>query len=380
MPKAPPNRCDFDWQGTLRTDYGGAQLINPEKPMEPIVRALDVGFGHTKFVTGAEGGDVRCAHFPSIAYPTETDESIEPMGGRRKTVGIPIDGLIYEVGPDVHLAADVFNAKQMHERYSETPEYLALLRGALHYMKVDRIDLLVVGLPVATFKAKKRAALEKLVTGRHDLGRGRWVHVERARVVPQPQGALMYYGHVHNRVAEVRKERSLIIDPGARTFDWLVTQGMQLVEKKSHSVNRGMFDVLQAIACGIGKATGTQFREYDLIDIALRGGKNPVIFQQEYDLSKHLPLARKIAEQAVGEMLHYVGDASDIKNIILVGGGAFFFKKAIKEAFPKHRIHELKDPLYANVKGFQLAGVEYAKTLIASASGAANVGAENAGT
>jgi len=29
----------------------------------------------------------------------------------------------------------------------------------------------------------------------------------------------MYYGHVHNRVAEVRKERSLIIDPGARTFD-----------------------------------------------------------------------------------------------------------------------------------------------------------------
>lgn len=50
-------------------------------------------------------------------------------------------------------------------------------------------------------------------------------------------------------------------------------------------------------------------------------------------------------------MLHYVGDASDIKNIILVGGGAFFFKKAIKEAFPKHRIYEVKDALYANVKG-----------------------------
>ncbi len=43
------------------------------------------------------------------------------------------------------------------------------------------------------------------------------------------------------------------------------------MEKKSHSVNRGMFDVLQAIAGGISKATGTQFREYDLIDTALRG-------------------------------------------------------------------------------------------------------------
>ena len=347
--------------------------------MEPIVRALDVGFGHTKFVSGMDGSEVRCAHFPSVAYPTESDETTDPMGGRRKTVGIPIDGLIYEVGPDVHLAADIFNAKQMHDRYSETPEYLAMLRGALHYMKVERIDLLVVGLPVAAFKAKKRAALEKLVLGRHDVGRGKTVRVERARVVPQPQGALMYYGHVHNRVAEIRKERSLIIDPGARTFDWLVTQGMQLVEKKSHSVNRGMFDVLQAIASGISKATGTQFREYDLIDHALRGGKNPVIFQQEYDLSKHLPLARKIAEQAIGEMLHYVGDASDIKNIILVGGGAFFFKKAIKEAFPKHRIHELKDALYANVKGFQLAGVEYAKTLIASESGEAKVDIDSVG-
>jgi len=151
------------------------------------------------------------------------------------------------------------------------------------------------------------------------------------------------------------------------------------VEKKSHSVNRGMFDVLQAIASGISKATGTQFREYDLVDTALRGGKNPVIFQEEYDLSKHLPLARKIAEQAIGEMLHYVGDGSDIKNIILVGGGAFFFKKAIKEAFPKHRIHELKDALYANVKGFQLAGVEYAKTLIASESDEAKVGTDSVG-
>lgn len=347
--------------------------------MEPIVRALDVGFGHTKFVSGMGGGEVRCAHFPSVAYPTESDEPTDPMGGRRKTVGIPIDGLIYEVGPDVHLAADIFNAKQMHERYSETPEYLAMLRGALHYMRVDRIDLLVVGLPVAAFKARKRAALEKLVTGSHDVGRGKSVQVERVRVVPQPQGALMYYGHVHNRVAEVRRERSLIIDPGARTFDWLVTQGMQLVEKKSHSVNRGMFDVLQTIASGISKATGTQFREYDLVDTALRGGKNPVIFQQEYDLSRHLPLARKIAEQAIGEMLHYVGDGSDIKNIILVGGGAFFFRKAIKEAFPRHRIHELKDALYANVKGFQLAGVEYAKALIASEAGGAKAGALSVG-
>jgi len=257
MPKAPPKTRDFDWKGTLQADYLGVPLDALwRNAWNPSSARSNVGFGNTKFVSGVDGSEVRCTHFPSVAYPTESDETTDPMGGRRKTVGIPIDGLIYEVGPDVHLAADVFNAKQMHERYSETPDYLAMLRGALHYMKVERIDLLVVGLPVAAYKAKKRAALERLVLGKHDVGRGKTVRVERARVVPQPQGALMYYGHVHNRVAEIRKERSLIIDPGARTFDRLVTQGMQLVEKKSHSVNRGMFDVLQAIASGISKATG----------------------------------------------------------------------------------------------------------------------------
>jgi plasmid segregation protein ParM len=348
--------------------------------MDPVVRAVDIGFGNTKYVTASSqaGGQVKCAHFPSVAYATDHDAAPDPMGGRRRTVSIPIGGLTYEVGPDVHLAADVFNATQMHEHYSETPEYLALLRGALHYMRQDEIDLLIVGLPVAAFKARKRAALEKLVVGSHDLGHGRCVRVHHVRVVPQPLGALMHYGHLHNRLGELRRERNLVVDPGARTFDWLVTQGMQLVEKKSHSVNRGMFDVLAAIAGGISRATNTQFREYDLIDVSLRTGKNPVIFQKEYDLAKHLPLAFKVAEQAVGEMLHYVSDGSDINNIILVGGGALFFKEAIKKAFPRHKLLEVKDALYANVKGFQLAGVNYAPTLMASEKSADTASAASA--
>ncbi|HEY8102692.1 MAG TPA: PRTRC system protein D [Burkholderiaceae bacterium] len=326
--------------------------------MGSLVRAVDAGRGNIKFVVGDEGEEIKCMHFPSEAYPMEKERSSDGLGTRYKSVAVPISGLLYEVGPDAHLAADVFNAKVLqHDAYFETSEYLALVRGALHYMKVDHIDLLVVGLPVATFKAPKSiAALEKKMAGQHDLGKGRTVTVDKVQVLAQPTGALMYYGKIHNRLKELRGEKSLIIDPGARTFDWIVTQGMQQIEGKSHSLNRGMFDVLQKIAEGISGNTGTQFREFSLIDAALRGGKNPVVFQQEYDISGHLPMARKVPEHAVAEMQHYVGDASDIRNIIIVGGGAFFFKKAIKAAFPKHKIHELKDALYANVKGFQLAG------------------------
>jgi len=34
------------------------------------------------------------------------------------------------------MAADTFRAKQLHDEYTESPEYMALLRGALGMMKV----------------------------------------------------------------------------------------------------------------------------------------------------------------------------------------------------------------------------------------------------
>ncbi|MES2260590.1 MAG: PRTRC system protein D [Pseudomonadota bacterium] len=345
--------------------------------MEPVVRAVDVGRGNTKFITGMRNGELRCEMFPSQAHPSEAALDPEAWGARRKTVGIPTDGLVYEVGPDVHLAADVFNANVLqHDRYCETPEYLALLLGALHYMQVDRIDLLVVGLPVATYKIKSLvAALERRLTGEHELSKGRRVTVRRAKALAQPAGALMHYGLLQSKVAQLRKERSLIVDPGRRTFDWLVTQGMQQIDKRSHSVPRGMHDVLQTIIEGISRSTSSHYRDYDTVDSALRTGKKPVVFQQEYDLARHLPLARKIPEQAVAEMMHYVGDASDIRNIILVGGGAFFYRNALKAAFPNHIIHELKDPIFANVKGFQQAGMELARTLVSAENCATNNGA-----
>ncbi|WP_257626438.1 PRTRC system protein D [Janthinobacterium sp. NKUCC06_STL] len=333
--------------------------------MDPVVRAVDVGRGSTKFVAQVkEDGTPLCEMFPSQAHPSETPREHDAWGAKRKTVVVPIDGLYYEVGPDAHLAADVFTANMLqNDHYCNTPEYMALLLGAVQYMQVDHIDLLVVGLPVATFKQRRWVAmLEQKVQGEHQLNKGKCVTIARVKAVAQPSGALMYYGVAHNKVAELRKERSLIVDPGRRTFDWIVTHGMQQVEKRSHSVDRGMFDVLQSIADGISRITSSQYRDYDVIDRALRYGKKPVIFQADYDISQHLPMANKIPEQAVAEMMRYVGDAADIKNIILVGGAAFFYKKALKSAFARHTIHELKDPILANVKGFQYAGAAFVKS------------------
>ena len=332
--------------------------------MELIVRAVDVGSGNTKFVTGIAGNEIRCASFPSVAYPSSGETPHWPASERRKTVCIPVGPLFYEVGPDVGLAADTFRAKQLHDEYTESPEYMALLRGALSMMKVSHIDLLIVGLPVALFSLKK-SALEKTMAGEHQIGGGKTVTVAKAMAVAQPQGALVHYAAEHKKMATIGTEQSLVIDPGSRTFDWLVTRGMRLVQKQSHSINRGMSDVLRLLAAEISKDVGSPYRDYDTIDLALRSGKSPVIFQKPYDMGRHLPLAESVAQQAVSTMRQWIETPESLQNIILVGGGAFLFKKAVKAAFPKHRIHEVKEPMFANVRGFQLAGQNYAASAIA---------------
>ena len=306
--------------------------------------------------------------FPSIAYPSLGSRSGWSVGDRRRTLVAPVGSLFYEVGPDVALAADTFRARQLHDDYTESPEYTALLRGALAMMKLSQIDLLVVGLPVALYAGRK-AALEKAMTGLHEIGDGKSVTVARALAVAQPQGALVHYASVHGKLSEIGSERSLIIDPGSRTFDWLVSQGMRLVTKQSHSVNRGVSDVLRLLAQEISRDIGTPYRDLDAIDLALRTDKSPVIFQKPYDIKRLMPLAESVAEQAVSSMKEWLDSPHSLQNIILVGGGAFLFRRAVKSAFPRHRIHEVKEPMFANVRGFQLAGQNYAQTMLAGSAG-----------
>lgn len=335
--------------------------------MEPIVRAVDIGFGNTKYISSVSGVDVRCASFPSLAYPSARPP-VPSAGEKRRTIAIPVNGLHYEVGPDVRLAADTFRATQLHDRYTETPEYLALLRGALALMRIEAIDLLVLGLPVSALAGKK-AALEKLAVGPHDVGQGRQVLVRKALVVAQPQGALVHYAAQHGKLNVIGNEQSLIIDPGSRTFDWLVARGMRLVQKQSHSLNRGVFDVLQVIAAEIAAEIGAPYSDIDAIDQALRTGKRLMIYQRHHDLGQWLPIAQTVAQQAVSSMMQWIGADYAFQNIILVGGGAFLFEKAVKEAFPRHRIQKVKDPFYANVRGFQLAGMNYALSNAAKGGG-----------
>lgn len=150
----------------------------------------------------------------------------------------------------------------------------------------------MVGLPVASMRHPASvAALEARLTGTHDVG-GSTVTVGAVKVLAQPKGALLYLAQSQQRTKTMLLQKNLVIDPGHRTFDWIYTQSLQQIDRKSHSLPRGMFDVLKDIADAISRHAGTQYRDLEAIDAALRGGARPVVFQKEYDIGRHLALAR----------------------------------------------------------------------------------------
>lgn len=325
--------------------------------MDAIVRSIDVGFRNTKLVTVADDRGIECELFPSVAPATNSRNLSEALGRKRETVTVTVEGIDYAVGPDALLAEKPIPTQTLGNDFCLTPEYLALVRGALQRMQVEVVDLLVVGLPVSIFQLRK-GDLARRLQGLHPVGAGRTVEVREVKVLAQPHGALIDYALTGGRMRMIRNQRNLIIDCGGRTFDFLVTQAFKVYEQRSDDTKRGMYDVLRVLAAEISQTLGTEYTDYEKLDLALRTGTQPLIFGQPFDLGPHLKAARKIPEEAVSYLRRFVENASDIDAIILSGGSAFFFRDAIRAAFPRHAVHELTDPLYANVRGFQQFGMQ----------------------
>jgi plasmid segregation protein ParM len=344
--------------------------------MSAIVRAIDLGHKNVKWVFATDK-EIVCRVFPACAPLAMHRDLSDTLGRKRQTVLIEVNGLPYEVGPDTLLVRKAAPARNMDDDYCLTDEYLALVRGALAYMKVPVVDFLIVGLPVTTFEMRK-AALGKRLTGEHPITDDRSVVVKEVKVLAQPHGALIDYALSDAKTKALRSQRNLIIDCGARTFDWLVTEGLKVVEPRSHATNRGIYDVLHFLAAEIGRHFEVQYHDYERLDLALRTRTNPVVCAKEYDLAPHLPAARKIAQEAVTDLRRYVQDASDIDNIIVSGGAAFFFRDAIRTAFPHHEIREGRDGLYANARGFARYGLaKWAQSQRTNAASSESVGSRD---
>ncbi|MFM0092933.1 PRTRC system protein D [Paraburkholderia sediminicola] len=325
--------------------------------MKTSVFAVDVGYGNTKYAYRATSGTIAADMFPSLA-PLSASRSLSGYGdsvlASRKVATIVIDEIEYEVGPDVALTAAYGNTgRALSNDFVLSDNYAALLAGAMHFAGVTHIERLVLGLPVHNMQ-KYSDALKQRFTGDLEFGVAR-VRVDKVVVIPQPLGSLVSASS--NRQKEFGRDSAhLVIDVGYFTTDWVYANGFTMDDKRSGGMPGGASQIYQRIAGLLARDQDEQVDDLERIDKALRERKPFFYYGSDIDLDPYLEKSQPLIAGVVKEMQNNVGQLTNVRSIILSGGGAALYASAIRKAFPRVTLEVIDAPCLANAKGFLVVG------------------------
>ncbi|NRF65827.1 hypothetical protein HLB44_02385 [Aquincola sp. S2] len=363
----------------LRALTGGT--AEPAPATQPVVRAIDVGFGLVK-LSLRSGNGVAFINFPSMAIPADAS-AVRSLGTRRRdTFDVPVAGAKYEVGRDVGLAqAGGSFGRDVTDEFYRGAIYEALTKGALRYMAEAGdavIDVLVLGLPVNQYNdAKRRDYLRSHYEGEVEIGDDKKITVRKVIVQAQPMGGYAALGdHLDelNRVitetggalpplpnAEALDELAvLMIDPGEHTLDWLLIQQGTINPRASGAASdagrhRVLRTVQESLAAHIGRPLGPAVMPR--INDALRQRAPVKLSGVAHPLERFEPEIMSVIEDSINRMVDGLRDAHEIVDlIVLVGGHPERYRDVLVKRFPAIPVFIMPEPMAANVRGFQLIG------------------------
>lgn len=332
----------------------------PKQKKKIPLGAIDLGYSNTKFSTGVlEDKSLHSSLFQSVVNNASVDDMQAGYHGERNTVIVEVDGSLYEVGPDAWITKNT--DRILHEDYVRHPHYSALMKGALHYMDVDEIELLVLGLPVS-MNALAPFLKEKW-TGDISINQNKSVKVNEVIVLDQPYGSLIYFSSLSKENYElVQGRNNLVIDPGHFTNDWLYSVGLKKDKTRSGSHNSGISAILAQVALKFGMDNGiANYRDFANMDSGLRTGEAE-LYGQKVPMQDYYPMVADLAQRPISAMQNQVGnDCREVHNMFLTGGAPFLFRPGLQETFPRHNLIEIPNSVFANVFGYILRGDAYLK-------------------
>ncbi len=346
-------------------------MIRDRDPVHTAARAVDVGYFNTKFTLGRKQmGDelpIATSVFPSLAPQLRSTADLDiPAAKKADGCVVEVEDVRYFVGNQAVYNSTGAEPRPVGEDYALTGRYLALLRGALHYVLVDAgnpdemlIDNLVLGLPLTTFAAH-RAALTRRAAGEHLIpfnGGARRVTVGAAHVIPQPHGALLNLGaSARNGEAD---GWTLVVDVGGGTVDWYVGKEGNVNFQRSGAHRKAMLACAAAVAEALDPTWLDQFEVMGRIDVAIRERRPTFRVQgEDHALAPHLNAIDAVMEESLEKVLGKVQGLGDIERILLTGGGAGVFGEFIRRRQSKlvKLLHIDQDPMFSNVRGFHVYG------------------------
>ena len=341
------------------------------------ILAIDVGYGHVKWVSINSSGETKKGMFPSVAAISTRDRSGESTGmSNLRTVIVNVGEHNYVVGRDAYLETDAHFSRTRLNDYSQTDGYKALMLGAMVISGMREIDQLVIGLPLTTM-ASYHETLKEQYRGEHLIGAGNAkrknaVSVQNVTVTSQPAGAIL---HAASMDESLRKKTSLVIDVGYFTVDYLMCQGLRPYYARSGAVEGGMssyYDHLggnvveQLAKAGFGKKSAIDhFRlENALIEGVPDKDANMkytlMVGNQSVDISESVMKSKIKLNGYIDRIVTGMGSNSleSVNSIILAGGGGVFLREELMERLGKsHDYIGLSQGQFAIAHGYAALGV-----------------------
>ncbi|WP_234305591.1 ParM/StbA family protein [Diaphorobacter sp. J5-51] len=325
------------------------------------ILGIDIGYSNLKIAYGSTDGDVTTALRPAGAAPSDRFGS--RFDGRAQ------DDFLHVLVDDQPFIAGVSSdraemwERSLHADYSKTPSYKALMHAGMLMSGMNEIDVLVTGLPVSQFNdPAKRAELEKKFVGKHQITPKRSVNVNQVKVLAQPVGGLLDY--IEQQDEEKTgflvddDARVLVVDPGFFSLDWVLVSNGQLQRQSSGTSLKASSVLLEQAARFIAEDYGAT-PSTESLENAVRNNKSSILImgqrvQIELYIKKASEAMASVTADAIQKSLRIESVSPDV--VVMVGGGATFFEKAVREAFSKLKVVMPKDPVFSPARGFWLMG------------------------
>ncbi|MBS0454072.1 MAG: hypothetical protein JSS14_22445 [Proteobacteria bacterium] len=354
----------------------------------PVVAAIDLGYGLTKYTRLARGEGratgIEYDIFPSIALGVDRRRyELEERRSENVKV-VTYNGESFVVGPDVmnRVASSSDFGRHLDEKYYDSAPYHALMRGALSYIDEDHIDVLALGLPVSHFRdPAKPAALKASYTGEVSLDGERTITIGKVVVRPQPMGGFYSLDrHIeginktiakypHSGLKPLRDWDHLVetmtivtVDPGEYTLDWLlVNQGKPNTGVSGAAGDAGRHRVMTSVKEHLEAKIGRAIAPSNLqrLNNSLRTGAVFKLDGRAIDMAdpEILDAARRAVRDPVGIMMNGIKGAWDYTDmIVMVGGHPAHYAEEIASRMPDMPIYVPKHSVFSNVEGLQLIG------------------------
>lgn len=150
----------------------------------------------------------------------------------------------------------------------------------------------------------------------------------------------------------------LVIDPGFYSLDWVLVSNGEVQRQSSGTSVKASSVLLEQAAKLIAEEHGAS-PQIETLENAMRTGKTSVLLLGEkVELQGYIQKASEslasVTADAIQKSLRTENLSPDI--VVMVGGGAPFFRDAISKAFSRLKVVMPSTPVQANATGFWLMG------------------------